>query len=83
MKIETELDAGNAGYFLIDDSVQLLNILEVKVTQSVRYVGSSPSAPAVEYLVTGSGNGYADRTGSTWVPAKRAARTKAELLAKL
>jgi hypothetical protein len=80
MKIETEMDAGSAGYFLVDDSVQLLNIFDVRVTQTCRYIGGAPSEPLIEYQVDCGKNKGED---STWVPAKRAAKTKAELLAKL
>lgn len=83
MKIETEMDAGGAGHFLIDNQVQLLNILEVRVLQSARYVGSQPGEPVIEYLVTGGTRYNSDREQSKWVPQSRAGKTKAELLAKL
>lgn len=83
MKIETEMDAGGAGYFLIDNRVQLLNIVTVRVTQDVKYVGGCPSIPTVEYLVTGARNRSTDREDSVWVPENRSARTKEELLGKL
>lgn len=80
MIVETEMDAGSAGYFLLDNQVQLLNIMEVRVTQTVRYVGGVPNAPCVEYLTKEKNSGNDD---GTWVPAKPAAKTKAELLTKL
>jgi hypothetical protein len=80
MNIETTMNAGEAGYFLLDNQVQLLNIMEVRVTQTVRYVGGVPNAPYVEYLTKEKNSGNDD---GTWVPECRSAKTKAELLAKL
>lgn len=79
MKVETEMDAGSAGHFLIDNAVALLNIEQVRVTQDARYAGARPSEPVVEYLVK-TPHSSGDKQ---WIPANRAARTKAELLAKL
>jgi hypothetical protein len=78
MKVETAMDAGGAGHFLIDNQVMLLNIEQVRVTQEARYAGARPSEPVVEYLVK-----TPKAEDTQWVPAKRAAPTKAELLAKL
>jgi hypothetical protein len=80
MNIETEMDAGSAGYFLLDNQVKLLNIIEVRVRQTARYAGATPETPKVEYQV---GNKTSRDDDLTWVPAERAAKTKAELLAKL
>lgn len=77
MKVETELDAGGAGFFLVDNEVTLQNIVEVRVTQAARYAGSLPGDPQVEYGLENRGEGM------TWVPEKRAAKTKEALLKKL
>jgi hypothetical protein len=76
MQINTELDAGGAGYFLSDDRVMLGNILSVRVTQCVYYAGGHPEAPEVEY-------GFKGSSGIVWVPESRAGKTKEALLKKL
>lgn len=82
MKFETELDAGSAGHFLVDNRVILANVKEVRVSSVAKYVGAHPSEPVVEYLVETTKSMNRSETGE-WVPASRAAKTKAELLAKL
>ena len=77
MKIETELDAGDSGYFLLDDRVQTLDVFEVRAVQTTFDLKSPVLETWVEYLVSAPGE------KKLWVSSKRAARTKAELLAKL
>jgi len=79
MQIQTELDAGDVGHFLVDNEIVLKHVEMVRATQSCRYAGASPDPAEVEYAIE-LGDGT---EGLTWVPEKRAARTKPDLLKKL
>jgi hypothetical protein len=80
MKIETELNAGQTAFFLIDNRVQVHGILEVSVRQTANGAGASPEKPEVNYRVDWAN---VDCPTGMWVPEERAGASKAALLAKL
>ena len=79
MKIETELSAGDQGFFLVNNEIISAVVTHVQVTQTTGWGNGRGCAkdPEVSYQLPERGDGV------LWVPAKRAAKTKAELLAKL
>lgn len=77
MKIETELDAGDAAYVLVENRITLQNIIEVRIAQATRYIGGKPEPVVVEYLVKIKGE------TEHLVPERRVGRTKEDLLKKL
>jgi len=79
MKIETELNAGTNGFFLVDNEIIEAVVTHLQVTQTTTWENGRGAAkdPEVSYRLPNNGE------GERWVPEKRAALTKAALLAKL
>lgn len=78
MQITTELDAGERGFFLVDNKVVFEIVHSVRVQQMTQFENGRGGVrdTAVDYEVKIDGS-------KQFVPEKRAGKTKEELLKKL